>query len=165
MFATLALFGSCVNMLSPLAKDFVEGFMPPGSSPFEVLTQNPWLWYGYQGLYGLCAIVLLAAAVMLLRRRALCAPVFIAWALLRIPTSCLGVFYTYVAQRAQVEAMKKNPQGPPVAAAAASLATDLLSNAVLVGIGVWWLAQVAFVLWWFSRRKVKADLARWFQHA
>lgn len=166
ILAVLAMIGSLINALSPLMARAFEGMMPKevGAS-YDVLTRHTALWIVYQVLYAACAVLLLVAAISLLHRRSRCAALFRVWAAARLPAIALGLLITAWSQEAQMEVLRQNPQGPPIAAAAAASFASFFSQAALVGMAIWWLAQATFVLWWFSRPKVKADIARWFRPA
>ena len=137
---------------------------PVNAAQMDVLRQYmPWTILSGLGSLAL-GVLLLVAGIGLLRRRSWSRKASVVWSILRmtyaIPTGVLG----YIVNTAQFEAMEQ---------AAASSSSPIPSGffAIMHSLGpaglgcglVWGWALPVFLLSWFSRSKIKAEVAQWTQ--
>jgi len=104
------------------------------------------------------SIVLLVAGILLIKRRASVARLYVIWSVLRIISVIVGTSIGYISLQHQFEAMANDPNAssPPMA----GLAEDFAIAEVFIG-SLWGWALPIFLLIWFSRSKIKSEVAEW----
>ena len=101
------------------------------------------------------ALLLLALGVGILKRSRRAAKGVRAWAALKIILVVFSAYLSYMMQEAQFDAMRQAPAGPPPGF------VDFISRAGLAFAIIWGWALPVFVLVWFNRQKIRAEVAQW----
>jgi hypothetical protein len=170
VFGVFGALGGVWGALSPLFIDMVFGStatpLPPQAAA-QLEIQREWAGWtvGLSIAGGLLAVLLLIAGIGLTMRRAWCAGTARTWAWLKIAFAFVN---TYVAYRVATETMPlalkaaggtaTAPALPPAAVAAFTDVVAVIS--VVFGLA-WGLALPVFVLIWFGRSKIRAEMSTW----
>lgn len=108
------------------------------------------------------ALLVFVGGIMLLQRRRIAAKLLCSWAIAKILWSFVGGYIGYQVASKTVEmtqaaqSQPTNPAGPDIAAMVQSF------SVLMVGAGVCWLWILpVFILIWFARQPIKAEIANW----
>ena len=146
-----------MSLMSELMREVVPKGQPTGMEALEALEQ----WSGWLITCSLLAIViaamLLAAGIGMLRHRRWAVRLGIYWATVKILFVVVQAAFNVPMQKEQLAAMGQMPNTPQLSGSFASAMTILT---VIIGVAWGWALPV-FLLIWFSRRKVKDDIAGW----
>lgn len=114
----------------------------------------------------LLAGLLIFAGVRLLNRRAQCRQLIQIWAVLKVILAIAAAWLTYAMQKASFAAL--SPAGEAESGAAAGtpnpVPVELMQSLQYVGLSatfLWACALACFMLIWFNRSKIKAEVAAW----
>ncbi len=170
IFGSLATLGGCMGLGWPLVAGLFTSVMPEDQAEMMNTTEPlmPLMMIS-GGLTMVIAIVLLIGGIGLTKRSPGSPKTCRIWAglklLLVVYTSILG----YLVQQAQMEAMQQMLEDDPNASAAMpgffGTMMDIIGPLTLVFGIIWGWALPIFMLIWFSRRKIKAEIAQWGQSA
>ena len=134
------------------------GTMAPGQpNTFAMLEGVKYYMAGISFMGMVLAILLLVGGVMLIRRRSAAAKPLVYWAIFKILYSIVACAINWFVQQEQFAQMQQNmpQQGMPQ-----YFTTVFLDVTVVISL-LWLWALPVFILIWFSRRKVKSEVADW----
>ncbi len=149
-----AVFGTQV------AERISSRFSPPNMQMSIVQIQKRWgAWTIISTVLSLSlAVLLLAAGIGLIRRRAWAPPLCRAWAVLKMLLVLAGSVVGYQIGRESFDMMsQQNPNMPALGAGAGSL---FAAFGVCAGL-LWGWALPVFLLIWLARRPIKTEIAEW----
>ncbi|MEE9128565.1 MAG: hypothetical protein V3T84_00995 [Phycisphaerales bacterium] len=163
VFGSLATLGGCFGLGSSLFIDQFMSLMPQGEDseltsamqglkPVMIISAS---------LTMVLAIVLLIGGIGVLRCRAWGRSTCLTWAGLKMVLVVCNSVLSYVLQQAQFQAMAEDPN---MAGSMPGFLPALMQAMGAVGLVVgllWGWALPVFMLIWFSRRKIKAEVAQW----
>ncbi len=160
VFGGLGILGGVWGIIAPLFNEWLASLMPPEQqatmeaaakvNPYPVATS----------LFMLAiAALLLAGGIGLVRRRGGAIGLLRAWAAIKIVWVIVGTFVGLHMTHALMEEMQ-NQMGSGPAPGMEAIMTASLVFGVVVGI-LWGCALPVFVLIWFSRRKIRNEVASW----
>ena len=166
IFGALEVLGGCVGIVSPWVMSAMVEVLPEGQSMGMAAMVEWGRWMVASSLAGLgIGVLLLLGGVSLMQRRPRGRTLCLTWALLRMPAVVLGLVVGYLMQRDQLVAMQEMfASDPSVPAAMSAMFGRFMQAGVLVGsvIGLLWgWALPVFMLIWFSRGKIKTEVASW----
>ncbi len=166
IFGSLAILQGCLGAVSTL---FLGAFASVAPQEQEALFQamedlKPWMIIGAVLTLAL-GILLLVAGIGLVRRRAWSPTACMVWAGIKMMFVVGNTILADMAQQAQFEAMQEMMQQDPnmpagMPAMMGSFMQVFGVFAIVVGI-LWGWALPVFLLIWFSRSKIKAEVAGW----
>ncbi len=166
IFGSLAILGGCSGAVSSLFMSSLSGLVPEEQATMYDAMEGlkPWMIIGAVLALAL-GILQLVAGIGLVRRRAWSPTACMVWAAIKM---VFVVGYTILgdmARQAQFEAAQEMIQQDPnmpagMAAMMASFFQVFGVFAIVVGI-LWGWALPVFLLIWFSRGKIKAEVAGW----
>ncbi len=117
------------------------------------------------GLTMAIAIVLLIGGIGLTKRNPRSPKTCKIWAGLKMVLVVYGSIVGYLVQQAQMEAMQRmleeDPNAPAAIVGFFGTLMAIIGPVILVFAIVWGWALPIFMLIWFSRRKIKAEVAQW----
>jgi hypothetical protein len=154
VFGCLAIVYAVVCFVLP--EIFATWTWSPDLPPMEAYMSGLYGWY-----YVDCALILLAALLAiaagagLARRRGWAPSACVAWACLKMLVVFFDGVLTYIMQKRMFDEIAADD---PSLAGATALVVTLIFVAMMV---MWGWALPAFVLIWFARRQVGADIAAW----
>jgi hypothetical protein len=159
------VFGACAalaglwGMVSPLLVGAMYDAMPPGVNTAQMKVAQEWTAYTVPlaGLTTLAAVLLLIAGVGLTMRKAWSPRLCISWAVLKMLIVLVNAGLGVVMMREVFSAMEDDPA---MAGVPAGLMGGVAIGASAVGV-IWGWALPVFMLIWFSRRKIKGQVAEW----
>lgn len=101
---------------------------------------------------------LLAAGIGLVKRRRWARPHHLGWAVAKIVVAVVGTAISFIFIQDSVRQINDamSQQGPPP-----FTVTEELVTVVMIAVMIWFLIYPIFLLLWFSRRKIKAEVAAW----
>ncbi len=163
IFGSLATLGGCFGLVSSLFLDQFMSLVPQGEA--EEMTSaldglKPALIIS-GALTMVLAIVVLIGGIGLLRRRAWGRSTCLTWAGLKIVLVVGNSVLSYIVQQSQFQAMAEDLN---MAGSMPGFLPALMQAMGVVGLVVgllWGWALPVFMLIWFSRRKIKAEIAQW----
>ncbi|MCZ6850349.1 MAG: hypothetical protein O7F17_01775 [Planctomycetota bacterium] len=168
IFGSLAILGGCSGAVSSLFMSSLSGLMPEEQATMYDAMEGlkPWLIIGAVLTLAL-GILLLVAGIGLVRRRAWSPTACMVWAGIKMVFVVGYTILSDMARQAQFEAMQEMMQQDPNMPAGATAMMGSFFQvfgvfAIVLGI-LWGWALPIFLLSWFSRSKVKAEVAGW-QH-
>ncbi len=166
IFGAFECLGGCVGIVSPWFMSVIVEALPQEQS-LGIAAMVEWgRWMVASSLAGLgIGVLLLLGGVSVMQRRPRGRTMCLTWALLRIPVVVLGLVVGYLMQRDQLAAMQEMfASDPSVPAAMSAMFGRFMQAGVLVGsvIGLLWgWALPVFMFIWFSRGKIKTEVAAW----
>lgn len=163
ILGSLAALGGCFGIGSSLFLDQFMSLVPQGEDaemtsamqglkPAMIISAS---------LTMVVAIVLLIGGIGLLRRRAWGRRTCMTWAGLKMVLVVCNSVLSYIFQQAQFQAMVEDPN---MAGNMPGFLPALMQAMGAVGLVfglIWGWALPIFMLIWFSRRKIKAEVAQW----
>ncbi len=166
IFGAFEVLGGCVGIVSPWVMSAMAAALPEEQSLGMAAMVEWGRWMVASSLAGLgIGVLLLLGGVNLMRRRPRGRTMCMTWALLRIPVVVLGLAVGYLMQRDHLVAMQEMfASDPSVPAAMSAMFGRFMQAGVLAGsvIGLLWgWALPIFMLIWFSRGKIKTEVAAW----
>lgn len=166
IFGSLAILQGCVGAVSSLFMSSLSAIVPAEQAAVYDAMEDlkPWMIIGAVLALGL-GILLLVAGIGLVRRRAWSPTACMVWAGIKM---VFVVGYTILgdmAQQAQFEAMQEMmQQDPNMPAAMPAMMGSFMQVfgvfTIVLGI-LWGWALPVFLLIWFARSKIKAEVAGW----
>jgi hypothetical protein len=138
----------------------------PGQTQATVaamIEYRPWMLANALAGLGL-SVMLIFAGVGIVGRRGWCVPTARAWSIIRLIHVPLNSYLTYVVQQAMFAAMKNDPQltaSPGFGGAGFGTMTDVVSIVTSVLLIIWGFALPVFLLLWFLRSKISAEVRDW----
>jgi hypothetical protein len=161
ILAAFGLLGGCCGVAMPLAWphyiNWLEGLesVPQEQVDMAKASMPPALWAVVGGLVGIIvSVILLVGAIRLIRRQASGVPLVKFWAWFTIPWSLISyVINMFIQMRAASNAGSDQPQH----------ALSMYFGLVFGGCWVLVLGVILplFVIYWFTREPVRAEIARW----
>ncbi len=167
ILGSMAALGGCFGLVSSLFLDQFMSLVPQGEAAEMTSALDglkPALIIS-GALTMVLAIVLLIGGIGLLRRRAWGRSTCLTWAGLKMVLVVCNSVLSYMVQQAQFQAMAEDPN---MAGSMPGFLPALMQAMGAVGLIfslVWGWALPIFMLIWFSRRKIKAEVAQWGQPA
>jgi hypothetical protein len=161
VLGAMGTLGGCVGSVLPFFMGMLADAMPPGQ-PTGLESYEEWgFWIVLIQVIMMClAALLLVAGIGLVKRHRWGVTLAYTWAVLKIVFMLVNAFPSYWMQQKQVENMTQ--QGLPV------MGTGVFEifgmAAIAVGV-VWGCAFPAFLLIWFARATIKAEIADWVRAA
>ena len=170
VFGSLAALGGCMGLGWPLVAGLFTSVMPEEQAEMmDATTALMPLMMVSSGLGMPVAIVLLIGGIGLTKRKAGSPKTCKIWAGLKMLLVVYSSIVAYLVQQAQMEAMQRMLEEDPNASAAmpgffGTFMAIIAPLTLVFGI-LWGWALPIFMLIWFSRRKIKAEIAQWGQPA
>ncbi len=166
IFGAFAVLGGCGGIVSPWFMSAIVEAMPEDHTMGMEAMVEWGHWMIGSSLVGLgLGVLLLLGGVSLMQRRPRGRTMCLTWALLRMPVVGLGLVVGYLMQQDQLMAMQEMfASDPSVPAAMSAMFGRFMQAGVLAGsvIGLLWgWALPVFMLIWFSRGKIKTEVAAW----
>ncbi|MEX0652743.1 MAG: hypothetical protein WD534_17245 [Phycisphaeraceae bacterium] len=162
IFGSLGALGALWGAAAPFLMEWLFDAMglqqAEVQAQLEIMRSLLWWSVSFSLVSLLLALLLLMAGVQLIRRRRQAGALCWWWAVLKMALVVGGVALGYVAQQQQMELMTAQQQSHQQMAGAVSEAMALFN--IAIGLAWGWALPV-FMLIWFSRRSVKADVASW----
>jgi hypothetical protein len=166
ILGSLATLGGCMSLGSSAMFGLFASAMPQEQAEMMDATKAfmPLMMIA-AGLTTPIAIVLLIGGIGLTKRSPWSPKTCRIWAGLKMLIVVYGSIIGYLVQQAQMEAMQRMLEEDPNTAAAipgffGTFMAILGPLTLVLGI-VWGWALPIFMLIWFSRRKIKAEIAQW----
>ncbi len=166
IFGSLAILQGCLGAVSTLFMSSLSGLMPAEQATmFDAMDDlKPWMIIGAVLTLAL-GILLLVAGIGLVRRRAWSPTACMVWAGIKMMFVVGNTILADMVQQAQFEAMQEVMQQDPnmpagMPAMMGSFFQVFGVFTIVLGI-LWGWALPVFLLIWFSRSKIKAEVARW----
>jgi hypothetical protein len=157
------VLGSCTNVWGVVSMIFFESMARMTEQPQEfidaVIVWRPHT-IVFSLLAGALSITLLVGGIMLLRRRAASVGVLRTWSVARMLIVPGGAALAYVTQQAQFEAMRQQPEFANNPVMTDAFMQGMLIFAVVLTI-LWGWALPIVMLVWFSRAKIRSEVAAW----
>jgi len=160
VLGALGVFYGLYSVAGPLVGRAMSGIMGGAEFMDEILDAiEPYLWAlsGLSVLSTALAVLLIVGSVRLNRRRASARGLLRQWAILKIP---LSVVISGVTFAMQMEQMSVQAEAMGGAAGMEVFMVAVAAAAILFGLA-WSCAGPVFVLWWFSRDKIKDEISGW----
>jgi hypothetical protein len=159
VLGVLGMLGGLWGLASPaLTRAWVANLPPEQLAAMDLSLR----WSAWTETYGLLAttlaVLLLAGGVGLARRRPWSIKTLTTWALLKILLSVVSTILGWTIQQEMWEAMQTG--NPALASGVRGWATGFALFVLLVGL-VWACALPVFVLIWFARATIRAQVAEW----
>lgn len=156
-----AVLGALVALFSagvPLFSGWTQGFGQTNQSflaPFKAMNSHSRLYAALGVGLLLLAGLQLAGGIGLLNARRWCRPALLSYALLKIVAAGLELWLSIVVtQQQQIDMAQANMAPPPAAAG--------LINMVVLGLNTAWKCLwPVFLLVWFNRPSIKAQIRKW----
>lgn len=104
-------------------------------------------------------VLLVISGILLLQRRELGARLAVLWAVFKIVVAAFSAVIGYFVQIEMFQKMSSQ-QNPPMPAFAASMGRPMALAGVVIGVA-WTCIYPTFVLVWFTRRRVRAEVRSW----
>ena len=159
VLAVLDLLGSCGGIVTPFFADAIKEMAPAGQPTGMEFMQQNMAWTVGQALLSMgAAVLLLVAAIGLMKRRAWAVQPCLVWAILKIVLVLIGVVTGYAIAQETFESVAQQTPGMP------GMSSGLFKSFAVIGMCfglVFGLALPVFMLIWFSRAKIKAEVAGW----
>ncbi len=166
IFGAFEVLGGCGGIVLPwFISAMVEAL--PEEQPLGMAAMVEWgRWMVAGSLAGLgLGVLLLVGGVRLMQRRPRGRTLCLTWAALRMPVVVFGLVVGYLMQQDHLVAMQEMfASDPSVPAAMSAMFGRFMQAGVLAGsvIGLLWgWALPVFMLIWFSRGKIKTEVASW----
>lgn len=145
--------------LSPIYMRAMSAAMPTSQRAAFDLMQNWQTWTVVASLLGtVLAVVLLVAGIGLLKRAAWARPTCQIWAVLKMLLAVATAVVGSLIQRDMLSAMSR--MDPNMPALPAGFAEGAASVGLVFALAWGWALPV-FLLVWFARGKIKAEIAEW----
>lgn len=109
-------------------------------------------------VFSILAIILVIGGILLLKRKPGAKPVLMTWAVLKIAAGAFISFKNYGLTRIQMDLIS-GQAGEGMAAF--ERITDISATVGLIGGMIWIAALPVFLLIWFSRSKIRREMAEW----
>jgi hypothetical protein len=166
LFGALGLLHGCLTSATPLTIGFAENMTQ--NLPQADADQMRAVFDGQKKymiptvivgvLLLVCGVMLLAGGIGLYTKRAWSRSTLLAWAALKIIASIAGLIVGILGMQAQTEAIKQMDNSQAGAAAAMGQSYGYIG----AGVGfVWQMLLPIFMLIWFSRASIKAEVESW----
>ena len=168
IFGSLAILQGCFGAVSTLFMSSLSAIAPAEQATmFEAMEDlKPWMVTGAVLTLAL-GILLLVAGIGLVRRRAWSPTACMVWAGIKMMFVVGNTILADMAQQAQIEALQEMmQQDPNMPAGASAMMGSFMQvfGAFTIVLGILWgWALPIFLLIWFSRSKIKAEVAQWTQ--
>lgn len=160
VFASLGLVQGVLAAAMAVLMPLIQGMVPASQqSTFAGVEEHMGLTIASAALGTGAAGALLAGGILLVKRRRRASTVLLCWAPAKILIEGFGTAVGYMVGQSQLKAMGAGGAGGVPAAV-----VPVVQTLQIVGIGVGLLFACAlpgFVLIWFMRDKVRADMASW----
>ena len=154
-FAGLGILGGFCGLVGTVTMFTV---MPDDQAAAAGMPSGWALWIVITSLLGLgLTVLLLIFGIGLLQRRPWSAKMCSRWAMVYIIYAVINSFMTYSMQQAQFAAMSQTTQPAPMPA---GFEKTVAAFGLVIGL-VWACALPVFMLIWFSRAKIKDEVASW----
>ncbi len=166
IFGALEVLGGCVGIVSPWFMSAMAAALPEEQSlgMAAMVEWGRWMVAGSLAGLGL-GVLLLLGGVSLMQRRPRGRTMCLTWAALRMPVVVFGLVVGYLMQQDHLVAMQEMfASDPNVPAAMSAMFGRFMQVAAVLAsvIGLLWgWALPVFMLIWFSRGKIKTDVAAW----
>jgi hypothetical protein len=172
VFGVLGILQGVMGIVGSVVMGFVASMANAAPSPsggpnamagVAMMEQYRW-WMIASALIGAAiAGVLLTGGIGMLRRRAGCAVVLMAWAALKMVWGLVTTGVGVMIQREQMQAMQAQmaQQSQPMPAAMMTGMSEGIMLASLVFGLAWAWALPVFMLVWMNRPKIKAEVRAW----
>ncbi|MEM6854903.1 MAG: hypothetical protein AAF593_10895 [Planctomycetota bacterium] len=151
------MFG-LLGMLGPATNTVFRDLSPPEQAAvYDAQTQYQWIAVGISTAATLIALLLLWGGIALLKRRATAIRLLKTWAVLKLLLTLPMVVFQGFVQSATWDAMAAQPSAPAVPE---MISTIMVVFTVTIGL-IWSAAFPVFVLIWFRRKKITAEIRSW----
>ena len=158
ILGALGALGGVWGAISPLFTDALMSMVPAGQATGMEAMQQFKGWTVVSSLLMLgVAVLLLVAGVGLVQRRGWAPKISMLWSIVKIVFVAANSIVSYKMMQAQFAAMTKDPD---MAAVPAGLMDAFGAAGLGVGVCWGWLLPI-FMLIWFTRGKIKAEVAEW----
>jgi len=162
-------FGLAGQLFAGAMKDFMEKITPQGPGPdplaaLEAVEEYAAWTITLQLLVLAAAVLLLIAGIGLVQRRGWSVKAGVLWAIVRIPVVVANAALGYVTFQATMEAMEAMQDSPEMQQIPAGLFSVIGSVGGVFTVAltlIWGWAYPVFILIWFSRRRIKDEVAAW----
>ncbi|MBN1513150.1 MAG: hypothetical protein JXB13_14135 [Phycisphaerae bacterium] len=160
VFGGLGILGGVWGILSPVFNEWLASLMPPQQQAAmeEAAKVNPYPVATSLFMLAIAAL-LLAGGIGLVRCHGHAIGLLRGWAVIKIFWVIVGTFVGLHMTRELMEEMQKQTGSGPVPGMEAIMTAGFVFG-VVVGI-LWGCALPVFVLIWFSRRKIRNEVASW----
>lgn len=163
VFGALGILNGLMAMASPFFVNMMGNM--GGQTTGMVETMKSWMWWVILSgvLTIVVASVLLAAGIGVVRRRAWGAKTMLVWAVLKFVWGGISVAGGVLMQMEQMKAMQAQTASPGQGVPAAMM-TGMTDMVMIFGLGfglLWAWALPVFVLIWFMRPKIRAEVRAW----
>jgi len=161
VLGVLGTFGGIWGILSPLLMQYFDQVMPG----YGLVTETTRAWAAWtislSAVAAVLGLLLLAGGVGLVRRRHWSRAALICWALLKIILAVANGLVVWAVQQHALQEQSRmlGPGFAPGGPGATTVeAVAVLGMALTI---LWGWALPVFLLIWFSRRSIKAQMAQW----
>ena len=170
IFGSLATLQGCMGLGWPaLAALFTSALPEEQAGMMDATKSLTPLMMISAGLTMAIAIVLLIGGIGLTKRSPRSPKTCRIWAGLKMLLVVYSSIIGFLVQQAQMEAMRRmleeDPNAPAAMLGVFGTVMAVIGPAIFVFAIVWGWALPVFMLIWFSRRKIKAEIAHWGQPA
>ena len=170
IFGSLATLQGCMGLgWWALAGAFTSAMPPEQAEMMDATKAFAPLMMISAGFTMPVAIVLLIGGIGLTKRSPRSPKTCRIWAGLKMMLVVYSGVVTFLSSRAQMEAMQRmleeDPNAPAAMLGVFGTVMAIIGPMILVFAIVWGWALPIFMLIWFSRRKIKAEIAQWGQPA
>ncbi|MCH8824707.1 MAG: hypothetical protein IH984_14505 [Planctomycetes bacterium] len=165
VLGALGIIQGCFGVLSIFATDWVTTFVPQQQAEMmdSVESLQPLLIISGVIFFALAA-TLLAAGIGMVLRKLWSRKTVLIWSGTKMAFVVANSILNYMVQKAQFEEMQEMLASDPNAAAAMSFFGQLMmwmGMLMIVIMIIWGCALPVFTLIWFSRKKVRIEVASW----
>ncbi len=164
VFGSLGVLGGCMGLLFPILQSVFEDAVSKGGGPDIFGTMQGWQGWTLAGsvLGMVISVLLIVEGIGLLRRRPWSIRLGYCWAVLKITFVLVNSIVGYFIQRDIQQAMFQEfaNQGTPMPPIGPGFFEIMGAFGIVVGI-VWGWALPVFLIVWFSRSKIRAEVADW----
>ena len=115
-------------------------------------------------ILGLLSVLLLVGGVLLIKQNKIAPTLLISWAILKMVAGGYLNFKNYLLMQDQFEILTPTAQIEGFGAAETEMFNNITSISAMVGLvggTLWLMAFPIFILIWFNRRKIKAEVRGW----
>jgi len=165
VFGVLGIMQGCFGVLSLLVFGAVSDALPEEQAQMMSFMDSLKPWIITAGVIAfIVAVMLLAAGIGVVSRKVWSRKLALMWAGTKMVFVVANSLLSYTAQKAQFEDMQEMMASDPNAASAMSFFGQLMMwmgvFMIIVTI-IWGWALPVFTLIWFSRKKVRMEVASW----
>ncbi len=158
ILGALGALGGVWGAITPLFADALVSMAPAGQATGMEAMQQYKVWTVVSSLLMLgVAVLLLVAGTGLVRRRGWAPKISVLWSIVKIVLVAVNSIFSYKIAQAQFAALADDP-------GMAQVPSSFLSAFSAAGLGVglcWGWALPIFMLIWFTRGKIRAEVAEW----